>query len=166
MNRRYLLVPLVAVCLALLPTTASATTTYTEPVVVGAETGQPTPCVSGNGNSLSSFAGLAFGTINGTFTASVCHTALSSGGSAGIVADPAGVFTLTNGSTTVSGAFTTGGITHKSFAYFSRLCVEKFAVIGSLSNGGSFDATLTHYAYGSCSNVFFATVVGSAVVNA
>jgi hypothetical protein len=166
MRHRLLFGTLASVFVALLPTTVSATTTYQESVA-GIETGVPIPnCdTSVPGSSLSSFAGVAFGSLNGTFTASVCHTALSSTTGATILADKGGVFTLTNGSITVGGGFTGGSITPRPPLVFGGLCIQRFAVSGSLSDG-SFAATLTHYAFGpGCTNVFFATVSGTATVN-
>jgi hypothetical protein len=161
MRWRYVLGSLVAVFLALVPTTVLAGT-YTEPTVAGIETGVPVPGCAGDQTSLSSFAGLAFGSINGVFTASVCHTPLTSTG-ANIVG---GVFTLTNGTTTASGEFTGGTITPSTTTLIGNLCLQKFAVVGSLTKGGSFSAILTHYAVGAaCAAVFFATVRGSATVN-
>jgi hypothetical protein len=165
MRHRLLFGTLAAVFVALLPTTVSATTTYKESVA-GIETGVPIPNCDPNvsGSSLSSFAGVAFGSLNGTFTASVCHTALSNTDGATILADHNGVFTLTNGLTTVGGGFTGGSITPRPPSMYGRLCIQRFSVSGFL-NDGSFAATLTHYAYPGCTNVFFATVAGSATVN-
>jgi hypothetical protein len=82
----------------------------------------PTGCTGRLDRSLSSFAGVVFGSLNGTFTASVCHTALSSTDGATILADHSGVFTLTNGLTTVGGGFTGGALPrdlHRSLGAFA-----------------------------------------------
>jgi hypothetical protein len=161
MRRRYLFGSFVGLLFALLPSTALAAT-YTESTVAGVETGVPTACSPPvSGDSLSSFAGVAFGSVNGTFNASVCHTSLSATTPAKIVG---GVFTLTNGSTTASGGFTGGSVTFEGAHFLGGLCVQKFGVAGTLTRGGNFTATLTHYGFGGACTVFFATVAGSATV--
>ena len=72
-----LLVPTVALILALLPVTALASTNYHE-AVSGVETGFPystEACPAPD--SVSPFAGLANGTLDGTFMIAVCHTQLN-----------------------------------------------------------------------------------------
>src|SRR5213593_2120503 len=66
--------------MALLPTTAFAASTATESIS-GVELGIPIACgPSGSGDSLSTFGGAASGTINGVWSASVCHSGLSTHG--------------------------------------------------------------------------------------
>lgn len=148
-----------SVVLALLPTAAIASTTYYEKVA-GIETGVPVSCAV-NGDSLSSFAGVAFGTLNGTFAAAICHTPL--GTSATILS---GSFALSNQSTTVIGAFTGGTVTMSGpTLVFGSICVQNYTVAGTLSNG-TFGGKLTHYGFevGSTCNVVFATVAGRATL--
>ncbi len=149
-----------SVVLALLPTAAIASTTYYEKVA-GIETGVPVPCAV-NGDSLSSFAGVAFGTLNGTFAAAICHTPLGStvGSTAYIVG---GAFALSNG---VTGTFTAGTVTMSGpTLVFGSICVQNYTVAGTLSNG-TFGGKLTHYGFevGSTCNVVFATVAGKATI--
>jgi len=161
MKRIYLLVPVVAVLLSFLPSTAVATTTYQE-AVFGVETGTPTSC--GEANSLSSFAGIAHGTINGGFAIAVCHTPLTLSG-ATIVG---GSFTLSNGTTPVTGAFAPGGtVTYASTLLIGSLCLQKFNVSGDLlPSPGHFAGKLVHYGFwtGSSCNVVFATISGGALI--
>src|SRR3989449_10480985 len=71
--------------IALLPTTAFAASTATESIS-GVEIGIPIACgPSGSGDSLSSFGGTASGTINGVWSASVCHSGLSTHGVAATI---------------------------------------------------------------------------------
>ncbi len=87
-----LVVPVIALVLALLPSTALASTTYTESVL-GVETGPPQSTLSCQyPNSVSSFAGIARGNLNGGFQIAVCHTPLAP--SAEILG---GTFILSNG---------------------------------------------------------------------
>jgi len=66
------------IALAPLARAAETPTTYQERVV-GVETGVPTTCSNGSGQA-SSFAGGALGTLNGTFSATICHSTLGSTG--------------------------------------------------------------------------------------
>ena len=163
MKRLYLFGSVIAVLVALLPTEALAsTTTYTESVV-GIETGTPTSC-PGN-NSLSSFAGVVFGTLNGTFQAAICHTPLNPG--ATILG---GTFLMSDGTTTVTGTFASGTVIHLVDLFAGSLCVQKYSVSGALVTGfppvGNFVAALTHYGFrdGAACHVFFATVAGRATL--
>ena len=71
--------------MALLPTTAFAASTATESIS-GVEIGFPIACgPSGSGDSLSTFSGGASGTISGVWSASVCHTGLSTHGVAATI---------------------------------------------------------------------------------
>ena len=153
-----LVVPVIALVLALLPSTVLASTTYTESVL-GVETGPPQPSCQGS-NSVSSFAGIARGTLNGGFQIAVCHTPLAP--SAEILG---GTFILSNGTTTVAGRFALGGtVTYVTTFVTGSFCIQKFAVSGDLLPSGHFAGKLLHYGSGTASscNVFFATISGSA----
>jgi hypothetical protein len=162
MKRFYMFVLATAVLLAALPSAAAASTTYKESIS-GIETAVPTACgPGGSGDSLSPFAGVALGTLNGAFAAAICHTALPN---ASIV--PGGIFTLTNALSTVSGAFAGGTVRQigsTQVVWFT--CTQKFAVTGSLTPAGSFVVQLKHYGFwdGKTCHVHFATVVGTAVL--
>src|SRR5439155_23861811 len=141
-------VPVIALVLALLPSTALASTTYTESVL-GVETGPPqsTPsCL--DPNSVSPFAGIARGTVNGGFQIAVCHTPLMP--SAKILS---GTFILSNGTTTVAGGFASGGnVTYVTTFVTSSFCIQKFAVGGDLLPSGHFAGKLVHYGSGTASS--------------
>jgi hypothetical protein len=169
MKRIRLLVPVLGLVLALLPSSAIAITqtTYHESVL-GVETGQPTACPAPAqaGTSLSSFAGFARGTLNGVFQIAVCHTALTP--NATIVG---GAFTFHNSSTTVTGSFADGTVSAESPSLIGSLCIQKYTVSGDLSSKtwtkipGTFAGKLVHYGLltgGSCNPVFFATISGTA----
>jgi hypothetical protein len=159
MKRTFLLVPVFAVLLALLPSTAIASTLYQE-TVFGIETGTPTAC---GANSLSSFAGIARGTLNGGFAIAVCHTPLAP--SATIVG---GTFVLSNSATTVTGTFAFGGtVSYVSTVVIGSLCIQKFTVSGDLlPPPGHFAGKLLHYGAwsGTSCNVLFATISGGAQI--
>lgn len=163
MKRSYLVVPVFAVLLALVPSTALASTQYQESVF-GIETGIPqstSACPSPD--SVSSFAGVATGTLRGVFAIAVCHEPLAP--SARILG---GTFVVTNGATRVVGAFEPGGsVTYVTTAVIGSLCIQKFAVAGQLDPGpGHFAGNLLHYGalVGASCNVFFATISGHAVL--
>ena len=164
MKRIRLLVSVLAFAfaLALVPASAIASepTTYVE-FVVGIETGVPqsTPTCP----SVSSFAGIARGTLNGVFQIAVCHTPLDT--SASILG---GVFTISNGTTTVTGGFSNGTVVLVSTFVSGSLCIQRFAVNGGLLPAGQFGGRLVHYGVwtGSSCNVFFATISGSAQLTA
>ena len=164
MKRVYFVGLASAVLLALLPTAAAASTTYKESIS-GIETGVPTACGPVNsGDSLSPFAGIALGTLNGAFAAAICHTALPN---ATILAG--GVFKLTNAIVTVSGGFAGGTVTQIGpTQVFLFTCVQKYAVVGALTPAGSFVVQLKHYGFwdGKTCHVHFATVVGTAILTA
>ena len=163
MRRAYLIGFAPALLLALAPTAAMASTTYNESVA-GIETAVPTSCGAPNsGESLSSFAGVAFGTLDGAFSAAICHTPLGPAGARIL----GGAFTLSNRSATVSGLFTGGTVSPPSMRIFGSICVQEYVVAGTLT-GGSFTARLTHYGIwdGTNCNVFFATVAGRATITA
>ena len=65
----------------------------------------------------------------------------------------------------VAGFFAPGGrVTFQSMDVTDSLCVQRYAVSGSLLPSGSFSGTLVHFGFlngGSC-QVFFATITGSA----
>jgi len=160
-----LLVLLLGLGLALVPSTAMAATTYTESVK-GVETGLPQSTASCPApGSVSPFAGIAWGTLDGTFQIAVCHTQLAPSGAT----IKSGAFTFSNGTTTVSGAFKNGGkILPPSLSVSGAFCIQKYKVTGGLSPAGHFDGRLTHYGIwtGSACNVFFATISGSATLTA
>jgi hypothetical protein len=148
------------------PSSAFASTTYQESVL-GVETGPPqitTAC--GTLNSVSSFAGIARGMLNGVFQISVCHTPLdpSAKPSATILG---GSFTLANRTTKVTGLLGSGGTVSLVGppVIINSLCIETYAVIGGPED---FAGKLVHYGYwtGTSCNVFFATVSGSASLTA
>ena len=165
MKRIRLLIPVVALVFALLPSSAFASATYTESVF-GVETGLPqstATCLTPD--SVSSFAGIARGTLNGVFQIAVCHTPLnpSAGTSAAILG---GSFTLSNRTTTVHGTFGPGGtVSWVRTSVIGSLCIQKYDVSGGPE---LFAGTLLHYGHGTASscNVFFATISGSALLTA
>lgn len=155
------LVPILAIALALLPSSAIASTTYEESVL-GVETGNPTPC--GGTDSLSSFAGIASGTIDGVFQIAVCHTPLS----LAVATIKSGTFVLRDDETTVLGGFASGGLVSPISAspLTGFFCTQTFGVSGGLTPRGHFAGVLVHYGYvvaGSC-NVKFATISGNATL--
>jgi hypothetical protein len=158
MKRSRLLVSvLAALGLALLPSVALAAS-YSESVA-GIETGLPlSTALCPNPNSVSSFDGIAGGTLTGGFQIAVCHSPLTSGGATIL----SGTFAISNGTTTVAGLFTSGVVSAPKTTVFGSLCIQKYVVTGSLSIG-QFGGKLVHYGYwtGTC-NVFFATISGSA----
>ena len=162
MKRIRLLIPVVALVFALLPSSAFASepTLYTESVF-GVETSLPQPCGASGGTSVSSsFAGIARGTLNGVFQIAVCHTPLNP--SAEI---RGGSFTLSNRTTTVHGTFGPGGTVtvNGGTSVIGSLCIQKYDVIGGPE---TFAGTLLHYGHwtGHSCNVFFATISGSATL--
>ena len=161
MRRIRLLVSILAFGIALVPSSAIASSTYN---VLGVETGPPQSNQSCPApNSVSSFAGIAGGALNGVFQIGVCHTALGSGGATIL----GGAFTITNGATTVAGAFAPGGtVGPPNLRVTGSLCIEKFLVSGGLLPSGQFGGKLVHYGVwtGSSCNVFFATISGSATI--
>jgi len=164
MKRIRLLISIVAVGLALVPLSAAAGTAYTE-TVRGVETGLPqSPASCPAPNSVSSFAGLATGTLNGGFVISVCHTALGPRGATIL----GGAFVISNGATTVRGAFAPGGVVFPpSLQVNGSLCIQRYVVSGGLPSG-HFGGKLTHYGFwtGSSCDVFFATISGNATLTA
>src|SRR2546422_10475858 len=107
--------------IALLPTTAFAASTATESIS-GVEIGIPIACgPSGSGDSLSSFGGTASGTINGVWSASVCHSGLSTHGVAATISG--GRFRVSGVAgwryVTVSGTFVSGSISPGGEADYS-----------------------------------------------
>jgi hypothetical protein len=163
MKRIRLLVPVLALLLALLPSSAIASTptTYQESVL-GIETGPPqSTATCPTPNSVSSFAGIARGTLSGVFGIAVCHTPLDH--SATILG---GAFTVSNGTTSVTGSFARGGtVSYVSMIVIDSLCIQKYAVSGGLlPSPGHFTGKLVHYGFwtGRSCSVFFATISGSA----
>jgi len=166
MKRIRLLVSIIALCLALVPLSAIAsTTTYTESVH-GVETGLPQSTQScPNPWSVSPFAGVAAGTLNGGFLIAVCHTPIGPGGAT----IEGGAFTISNGATTVTGAFAPRGtVVPLSSQVTGSLCTQKYFVSGGLLPSGHFGGTLAHYGFwtGSSCNVFFATISAKATLRA
>jgi hypothetical protein len=164
MKRIRLLVSVLAVGFSLLPSTALASA-YSESVF-GVETGIPVPCPAAfASDSLSSFAGIASGTLNGTFQIAVCHTPLVGLSGATILG---GTYAVSSGTTTVTGQFASGGtVSAPKIIVAGSLCIEKYAVSGSLlPSPGQFLGTLVHYGFSSgiSCNVFFATISGSAQI--
>lgn len=152
MKRIRVLVPVLALALALLPSSTMASTPVYHESVSGVETGQPTAC---GPYSLSSFAGIARGDLNGVFQIAVCHDALPNASIYG------GSYWLSDGTTTVRGLFGAGGtVSPLSSIRTGSLCVEKFRVSGGPLH---LDGRLVHYGHwtGTC-NIFFATISGSA----
>ena len=153
--------------MALLPTTALAASTATESIS-GAEIGIPIACGPiGSGNSLSSFAGAASGTINGVWAASVCHTGLSTHGVAATISG--GSFRVSGvvgwRYVTASGSFVGGSISPGVETDYAvngvGTCTQVFGL--RLTGAGTFTATLVHYGTffsGSC-HVFSATLRGT-----
>ena len=164
MKRVFLFGLAAATVFALLPSAAAASTTYTESIS-GIETAVPIACGPANsGDSSSPFAGVAVGTINGVFSAAICHTPLPN---AKILSG--GVFKLASISTTVTGGFAGGTVTQVGPTQIIFLsCVQKYAVVGTLTPAGTFSAQLTHYGPwdGKTCHVHFATVVGKAALTA
>lgn len=166
MKRIRLLVSIMALGLALVPLSAMAsTTTYTESVH-GVETGLPQSTKSCPSPwSVSPFAGVATGILNGGFVIAVCHTPISPSGAT----IEGGAFTISNGGTTVTGAFKPGGtVSPLSSQVSGSLCTQKFFVSGGLLPSGHFWGTLVHYGFwtGISCNVFFATISGNATLKA
>jgi len=155
------LIPALACVLAVLPASASASTNYHESIA-GIETGIPYSTASCPApNSVSPFAGVASGTLDGTFQVAVCHTPLSP--NAEILG---GSFVLISTTMTVSGQFAPGGtVSLVDQSVTDGTCTQTYAVSGELQPAGKFSATLTHYGVwtGSC-NVFFATITGRAAL--
>jgi hypothetical protein len=98
---------------------------------------------------MSSFAGTASGTINGVWSASVCHSELSINGA---MATISGGHFLVSGFVhwryvTTSGIFTSGSIgTGHETDYVANgvgTCTQVFGL--SLTGTGTFTATLVHY---------------------
>lgn len=160
MKRIRLLVSTVAIALALLPAAALASTNYNE-AVSGIETGFPYSTEScPSPNSVSPFAGVADGTLDGIFQIAVCHTPLNP--NAEILG---GSFVLTNSAMTVSGQFAPGGtVSLVGGSVSNGICTQTYTVSGGLLPAGKFSGALVHYGLwngGSCS-VFFATISGRA----
>jgi hypothetical protein len=116
------------------------------------------------GLAVSPFTGTAHGTLNGIFTIAVCHTPLSP--SATILG---GIFTVSNGTKTISGQFAPGGMVQfVSTDVEGSLCIQTYVVSGALLPAGNFAGTLIHYGYwtGASCSVFFATISGRALLTA
>jgi hypothetical protein len=135
--------------MALLPTTAFASSTATESIS-GVEIGIPIACGPiGSGDSLSSFGGAASGTINGVWSASVCHTGLSTHGVAATISS--GRFRVSGVAgwryVTASGTFAAGSISPGIETDYAvngvGTCTQVFGL--SITGTGTFRATLVHY---------------------
>jgi hypothetical protein len=157
-----LLVSSVTFVLALLPAAALASTNYNE-AVLGIETGFPYSTEScPSPNTVSPFAGVADGTLDGTFQIAVCHTPLNP--NAKILG---GSFVLISSTTTVSGQFAPGGtISLLRESVSDGICTQTYAVSGGLLPAGKFSGTLVHYGFwtGSSCSIFFATISGRALL--
>lgn len=154
--------------MALAPVTVFAASTATESIS-GVELGIPTPCgPSGSGDSLSAFGGGAAGTINGVWSAGVCHTPLSiaPGPTATILG---GTFSVTGFRgfhyVRITGSFVSGsipaGVETDYIVKGVGTCTQVFAVSINGTGPSTFAATLEHYGLffsGSCH-------VGSATLN-
>jgi hypothetical protein len=160
MKRIRLLVPVLGLVLALLPSSVSAMTYHES--VLGVETGPPQPTdLCKSPNSVSSFAGIASGRLDGVFQIAVCHAPLTT--SAEI---KGGTFVISNGVRTITGMFTSGLVSYVNTAFLGSLCIQTYSVTGTLSSG-AFAGTLVHYGSvvgGSC-NIFFATISGRATLS-
>lgn len=161
-----------AISLLTVPTVAIASThAVTNDSFSGVETGIPTPC--GSGDSSSPFAGAAWGGLNGTFSAAICHPA--------VVVSPWKTTAIISGSfvlSSVSGATVSGSFAPNMYAitaeapshYDFFFCKQSFSVHDSLIPGGSVAAVLTHYSTvysssGCAGTVFFATVSGAVSIS-
>jgi hypothetical protein len=153
--------------IALLPTTALAASSATESIS-GVETGIPTACgPSGSGDSKSSFAGTASGTINGVWSASVCHsepsvhgvTATISGGSYRVSGFVHWRYVSTSG--TFTGGSVGPGIETDYVIHGVGTCTQVFAV--TITGTGTFNATLEHYGayFNNSCHVLSATLKGT-----
>jgi hypothetical protein len=166
MKRIRLLVSIIALGLALAPLSAIASTRSYIESVHGVEIGLPQSTQSCPSTwSLSPFAGVAAGTLNGSFLISVCHTPIGLSGAT----IEGGVFTISNGATTVTGAFAPRGtVTPLSSHVTGSLCTQRYFVSGRLLPSGHFGGTLVHYGFwtGISCNVFFATISGNATLKA
>jgi hypothetical protein len=150
--------------MALLPTTAFAASPATESIS-GVEVGIPIAC--GSGNSLSTFAGTAGGTINGVWSASVCHTGLSTHGAAATISG--GGFRVSGVAgwryVTASGSFSAGSISPGAETDYAvngvGTCTQVFVI--SITGTGTFTATLIHYGtfFNSACHVLSATLRGT-----
>src|SRR2546421_8377903 len=133
------------IALAPMARAAETPTTYQERVV-GVETGLPTGCNNGGGQA-SSFAGGALGTLNGTFSATICHSTL---GSTGGTINPGGSFGLSGQGTIVGGVFTGGSIVPlpRATGHLGTLCFGKLSGRGGLGSAsgvpGRFASGRTH----------------------
>ena len=135
--------------MALLPTTAFAASTAIESIS-GVEIGIPIACgSSGSGDSLSTFGGAAGGTINGVWSASVCHTGLSTQGVGATISG--GRFRVSGVAgwryVTASGSFSGGSISPGIETDYAvngvGSCTQVFGL--SITGTGTFTATLIHY---------------------
>jgi hypothetical protein len=164
-----------AISLLTVPTVALASThAVTNDNFSGVETGIPTPCgPSGSGDSSSPFAGAAWGGLNGTFSAAICHPAVAvyPGKTTAIIS---GSFVLSSLSgATLSGSFAPNpsAITAEAPSHYDFFfCKQRFLVRDSLTPGGSVAAVLTHYSTvysssGCAGTVVFATVSGAVSIS-
>jgi hypothetical protein len=156
-----------AVSLLAVPTVAVASTTVVNDNFSGIETGIPTAC--GIGDSSSPFAGAAWGGLNGTFSAAICHPA--------VAVHPLQTTAIIGGSFVLSGfsgATLSGSLAPNPYAIIAEapshyaffFCKQSFLVNDALTSGGGVAAVLTHYTTvysnsGCAGVVFFATVSGA-----
>lgn len=155
--------------MALIPTAAFAASRTASESISGVEIGIPTAC--GSGESMSSFAGAARGTINGVWSASVCHAGLSiAPGRAAAISG--GAFHVSGVAgwkyVRASGTFDSGSIDAGTEidAVLNGVgtCTQVFELsIGKTGTSIFFTATLMHYGAffaGSC-HVVSATLSGA-----
>jgi hypothetical protein len=153
---------------ALAPTTVFAASA--SETISGVELGIPSACSSGSTHSMSTFGGSATGTINGVWSASVCHTELSIA--------PGPTATISGGNFRVTGlrgwryvkvvgSFVSGsipaGIETDYVVKGVGTCTQVFAVSINGTGPSTFVATLKHYGLfftGSC-HVVSATLNGA-----
>jgi hypothetical protein len=163
-RKAQLTVALALALLALIPTTVFAASVHE--TIKGAETGYPTPCGTGPNDSQSSFAGEATGGINGAWSATICHTAVSPQARATILGGYFRVRGLTTNWRYVTSydTFSGGSIVPAGETNSSGRCTQTFLLQKvTLNKGSSFDGTLVHYGLftnGGC-QIFSATIVGS-----
>lgn len=154
--------------LALLPTTALAASANES--FSGFETGYPTACgATGSNNSQSKFAGDVHGTINGVWSAAICHTDVSTTAASSVV--PGGYFRVRGFAgwryVTTSGTFVSGTISKGQENVDDAGCTQVFDLSNVvLSNGVMPTGKLVHYGLfqGGVCHVFSATIKGVAVL--
>jgi hypothetical protein len=157
---------------ALLPVTALASGSLTE-YVTGIEYSAGSPCAGGAGQT-GSFAGV--GSPSAFFNTTICHTALTSGGTATIL--PGGSFQLITSQQRLVGQYAGGRVGPGVVTSFGYFCKEVFPVIAGLGpaasapsgatniTGGTASGLLTHIGVtaGAGCNAFAASIKGVATL--